>query len=113
MNKSILLIDLETDGEVLWFESIQQAQSYIEPYDIDTCRVYTSEGEIIRIFIDKGQGESDPDKTRLEPSSDFDVETLRKALLRYLRSSKSKPKLDDHQPLQSLVELLKQIEKHS
>lgn len=107
-NNPILVIDTECGEELLWFKDIQEAWSYIEPYDVDTYKIYDAKGQIIRIFLDnisESFWNPNPGDVRLEPSNEFDVDDLKRILLQELKRATPHTNLNDQESLDSLIEL--------
>jgi hypothetical protein len=84
-------IAIETDSnDVLIFDSLWEAQSKIEPYDVDEWEVYDVDGRVICISLLENDAKllgmriGYPPSVRLEPSERMDPERLRGYLRRYL-----------------------------
>lgn len=105
------ILGVETDSkDVDIFESIEHAESYMEPEDADEWEVYTAEGLIVRVTVEgRTQGLfANRGHIKLEVTTELAVEKLKLALQHYLSVLGQRPAADSS--LGSLVQLLLEVD---
>lgn len=83
MNLPIVIVEKD-NGDVFLTETLEMAEATIEWQDVDEYEVYDVTGQILKPEI-YGKSFLRPAKVKLTPSGDFQVESLRNRLLRYLK----------------------------
>jgi len=83
MRTPILVVETDTK-EVFVFKTQSEAESYIEPPDIDVYDVFDSEGFELRPSLKTPEGILGIRRVQLIPSGQQRTEDLRAALERYL-----------------------------
>lgn len=84
--------------------SVEQAQSCIEPQDVDITQVFDADGCVCKLKLIKG-GWTVPDFVKIEATAEFKPDEVKKALLRYL-SVLAVP-VEESASLELLINLLK------
>jgi len=110
------IIAIDESNDVIYFESTSEVRNYIEPYDIDSWRVFTADGDVLKLQL-AGKSESfwrpNPGTVTLVPSSESNVDGLRLALIKHfdvlseVGKLRVDTKLNQDASLDSLVALLK------
>lgn len=98
MNLPILGVD--DAGDIHIFNSVSDAESYIEWQDINEWSVYTADGFIMKPSVLR-QGFLQPIKTELKCSAESAVDRLRDSIIRYLQ-----PRGYERNPRESLSDLV-------
>ena len=87
MRQPIVVFDTDTK-EIMIFRSLAEAQSYIEPYDINVYEIYDSDGLSIWPTLNQSQEQAasslKPWTVVLTPSDERKVSQLQKHLASYL-----------------------------
>jgi hypothetical protein len=94
---------LDEAGDIYYFCSLEEAQSYIEPPDVDDCVVFCPAGELFDVTVE-GASFWSAGEVRLKPSGRSDTTRLSSYLRHYLSEIK-KLDVDDEMTLSELVEL--------
>lgn len=85
-------------------DSVEQAQSLIEPQDVNVTKVFDADGCVCKLEILKG-GWIGPDLVKIEATEEFKPDEAKKALFRYLRVLAVA--VEDNASLESMISLLK------
>lgn len=83
-----IIIGVDESRAVLYFESLKHAQRYIEPSDIKLWRLYGADGQIIRLtrvsVLRAANERGSREVVKLVPTEQFDIESLRCALMEHV-----------------------------
>ncbi|MBS1953342.1 MAG: hypothetical protein JST89_04095 [Cyanobacteria bacterium SZAS-4] len=106
LDRSKLVFGLCDDPVVQVFESLESAQSYIEPPDVDVWKVYTVDGKVIDVILD-GRPTSfwslGIGTVRLVVTEKFAKQELEQAILDNLKGSTMT--VDSGASLESLIDV--------
>lgn len=111
MSTAILAIEKDT-GELLVFESLDDAASYIEPPDVHLYDVFGLDGNGFRVLVDNPPSlwSLRPAAVRLEPTHEFAIEEgrLRSLVIDRLERLGHRP-LNPNASVDDLVQLLLEL----
>ena len=113
---TLTLVINKTSSIVLYFETLQKAENYIEPDDAPFHNVYSAQGKVVDVVVKKRWPLLWRFKlnrvVELQQSEQLDDKPLKEALLKHLSNIGHNQNLSEASPLDSLIQTLTEVQPH-